>query len=154
MPTTARNRTPAGKLDMLNLLIVIFHLSGPGLISRLIDCQIIIDNRIGRICNILKELSKQKAFAVFFRDCRFYRYCGNTGDWYEDSVGTALWCMEVAELITEINIAAKSAYILLQKLHFRGEQILAGLTEEDKQKLQVLAEEFAKLLKEGEKHYV
>lgn len=153
MPRKTRNKEPAEKFDILNFLIVIFHLSGPELISRRTDCQTITDSRIGRICNILKKLSEQKRFAVFFKNCRFYHYYGQNGDWYDNSVFTSLWSMEMSELIAEINIANRSSYILLKKLHFQGEQILNKLTAEDRQKLQILSKEFTKLLKEGETDY-
>ncbi|MFA5124226.1 MAG: hypothetical protein WC473_00145 [Patescibacteria group bacterium] len=153
MPTKTRNKTPAKKLDILDLLIVVFHLSGPKLISRLSDCEAIIDSRIGRICNVLKELSSQKRFADFFQNCRFYHYSGCNGDWYEDSIGTALWCMEMADLITEINTQNKSEYIFLKKLHYQGQQVLETLTPEKCQKIQALTNELVKLLKKGEKHY-
>ncbi|MFA6594001.1 MAG: hypothetical protein WCT16_01960 [Candidatus Buchananbacteria bacterium] len=154
MPTKLRNKTPAEKFDILDLLIAIFHLSGPKLISRSTGCQMIIDSRIGRICNILKKLSEQKRFAVFFKNCRFYHYYrGQNGDWYDNSVFTSLWSMEMSELITEINIANRSSYILLKKLHFQGEIILKALTANDRRRLRNLSQEFIKLLKEGETDY-
>ena len=153
MTARQRGNKLVEKTDILAVLIAIFHLSGPQLISRKTGCQAIVNNNIFRICGVLRQLSKQKRFAQFFTDCFFFIHKYELNGWFAEEIETALWCMEVAGLLSEIVDAHDSEYILNEKLHLRGQNILQALKPDEVELLQELANEFAQLIRKGENGY-